>query len=319
MVAGRKKKVQRAWRKRNPDAMEDEGEGSSKFRLSPNWQNLMKLYGGVISRRRLGAHRRREVASVDNLIRPFSTLEEAKANRTVLDYWPSPVVAIDCEMVESVSHQNMLARVAVVGEQGQILLDTLVKPTERVLDYRVKVTGLSAAMLSSAPSIESVRHNVEVLLRSAGVVVGHALANDFYALNLDIKEFTVRDTAHYEPLVKHSALIKRDEAAVTAAPPPRASLKVLSNVWLNRVIQSGVHDPIEDARAALDLYLLHRPPWEWELNEVKRLTEEKVQLARNIKNVQKEPVKKMRKKHFNKPTVRGTYSKGRRGGSVRFK
>jgi hypothetical protein len=39
-------------------------------------------------------------------------------------------------------------------------------------------------------------------------------------------------------------------------PPYKCALRVLAKRYLHRVIQSGCHDPVEDARAAMDLALL---------------------------------------------------------------
>jgi RNA exonuclease 1 len=39
-------------------------------------------------------------------------------------------------------------------------------------------------------------------------------------------------------------------------PPAKSALRVLASRWLHRIIQVGAHDPVEDARAALDLALL---------------------------------------------------------------
>lgn len=54
------------------------------------------------------------------------------------------VVAIDCEMVGGglQGEDNILARVSIVDAELNILMDKYVKPTEKVLDYRTKVSGI---------------------------------------------------------------------------------------------------------------------------------------------------------------------------------
>lgn len=53
-------------------------------------------------------------------------------------------VAIDCEMVGvgEGGIASALARVSLVNYHGAVLLDTYVKPMERVTDYRTFVSGI---------------------------------------------------------------------------------------------------------------------------------------------------------------------------------
>lgn len=48
------------------------------------------------------------------------------------------VLAIDCEMVGTgpEGDKSMLARVVIINDQGNVLLDSFVKPTAKVTDYR---------------------------------------------------------------------------------------------------------------------------------------------------------------------------------------
>ena len=57
---------------------------------------------------------------------------------------PTKFVAIDCEMVGvgERGERSALARVSVVNFFGQVLLDSFVKPQERVTDYRTKWSGV---------------------------------------------------------------------------------------------------------------------------------------------------------------------------------
>lgn len=47
---------------------------------------------------------------------------------------------------------DRLARVSIVNFFGNVVLDTLVKPWSKVIDYRYDITGLTAAELKHAPS-----------------------------------------------------------------------------------------------------------------------------------------------------------------------
>jgi RNA exonuclease 4 len=60
-------------------------------------------------------------------------------------------MAIDCEMVGVGAQgvQSTLGRVSIVNWHGAVLLDTFVKPKERVVDYRTWVSGVSAEDLAN--------------------------------------------------------------------------------------------------------------------------------------------------------------------------
>jgi len=56
---------------------------------------------------------------------------------------------MDCEMVGvgDDGKESILARVSMVNQYGCCIYDTFVKPTERVTDYRTKVSGVRRADL----------------------------------------------------------------------------------------------------------------------------------------------------------------------------
>ncbi|KAI7821456.1 hypothetical protein BX661DRAFT_217597, partial [Kickxella alabastrina] len=59
-------------------------------------------------------------------------------------------LAIDCEMVGAgfKGSRSMLARVSIVNYYGHVVLDTFVKPTEAVTDYRTWVSGVRKSDLA---------------------------------------------------------------------------------------------------------------------------------------------------------------------------
>ena len=56
-------------------------------------------------------------------------------------------VAIDCEMVATVEDINALARVSVVNENCNVLLDEFVVPESRIRDYRTRYSGITPQIL----------------------------------------------------------------------------------------------------------------------------------------------------------------------------
>lgn len=191
-------------------------------------------------------------------------------------------VALDCEMVGiGDGHKSAVARVCLLDWDGGVLLDTFVRVTEPVADYRTFVSGIRREHLSSddAVDFEECRSTVRSLLEGK-ILVGHALKNDLRALDLSHPWHDVRDTAKYEPFMK----TRFDDGVLW----PR-KLKELAEEKLGQEIQQDgmEHSPIEDAKAALDLYKLVRKKWE-------KVMEYKIKRTREIR-MQKESAGSMQR------------------------
>jgi RNA exonuclease 4 len=83
------------------------------------------------------------------------------------------------------------------------------------------------------------------------IVIGHSLENDFKALFLTHPFKYTRDTAKYRPLQRSKGR-------------PHA-LRYLAKTYLDMTIQTGEHNPEEDAQAALYLYKHFAKEWEAKL------------------------------------------------------
>lgn len=81
------------------------------------------------------------------------------------------------------------------------------------------------------------------------IVVGHALKNDFNALLMSHPKRDMRDSARYRPFRR-----------LTNGQTP--GLKTLSKLLLGKTIQTGEHSSVEDARAAMQIYVMHKREWE---------------------------------------------------------
>jgi RNA exonuclease 4 len=53
------------------------------------------------------------------------------------------VLALDCEMVQTVGNSDSLARVSIVNYNGHSVYDKFVKPESRVTDFRTWVSGVT--------------------------------------------------------------------------------------------------------------------------------------------------------------------------------
>ena len=163
-------------------------------------------------------------------------------------------LALDCEMVGVGPRGALsaLARVAVVNSHGHVVYHSWARPAHAVTDYRTYVSGVREEDIRDAPSEAHVCAEVHRMIKGR-TLVGHSIDCDLDALNVkDVRalELTVRDTAQYRPLCHGTGRPKK--------------LRVLARNELGILIQQKgqEHHPVDDARAAMYLYLKHRAQWE---------------------------------------------------------
>ncbi|KAL7549802.1 hypothetical protein ACHAWF_013058 [Thalassiosira exigua] len=175
-------------------------------------------------------------------------------------------VGLDCEMVGigPYGRASRLARVSLVGYDGDVVYDVHVRVEETVTDYRTFVSGITKEDLEGPDAIgfDEARSAVEELIADK-VVVGHGLKNDFRVLALRRPWHLVRDTAKYEPFMRTVEPSEATPLYPAGSLTPK-KLKVLARDKLGMTVQEeGVpHSPVEDAVAAMELYKKHRGKWE---------------------------------------------------------
>jgi len=59
----------------------------------------------------------------------------------------SPVFAVDCEMCMTSRERSELTRISIIDESFNVVLDTLVKPRNPIVDYVTKYSGITKMML----------------------------------------------------------------------------------------------------------------------------------------------------------------------------
>ena len=176
------------------------------------------------------------------------------------------LIALDCEMVGAGvdGRKSILARVSVVNEDGNVVLDTFVSPTEYVVDYRTQVSGVRPSDLKGAPGFKEIQLKMANILKGR-TLIGHALKNDLKCLFLDHPKSKTRDTALFRPLTRPLRANERAQDSGIARGRGSRSLKELCASHLGLEIQGGEHSSVDDARAALLLYKKCEVAWEREL------------------------------------------------------
>lgn len=178
---------------------------------------------------------------------------------------PGTLVALDAEFIELLPAEFefngdgsktlvrppklCLARISVVrgdGEkEGECFIDDYIANFENVHDYKTAFSGIVAGDLTPGVSTKSLvtlqvaYRRIWLLLNLGCIFIGHWLGGDFRMINIYVPAEQVRDTGLCYYLKKE----KR-----------KLGLKFLAHRILNKEVQKGNHDSIEDSVNALELY-----------------------------------------------------------------
>ncbi|EDO17725.1 hypothetical protein Kpol_1033p30 [Vanderwaltozyma polyspora DSM 70294] len=157
---------------------------------------------------------------------------------------------IDCKGIKTIIRpkKTALARVSVLrGEEGDLygvpFIDDYIVQTDHIQDYVTKYSGINPGDLDPKNSSKALvtrtvaYRKIWLLMQLGCVFVGHGLSNDFKQININVPQEQIRDTAIYFLQGKRFL-----------------SLRYLAYAILDRNIQEGNHDSIEDAYTALILY-----------------------------------------------------------------
>ncbi|KIK70902.1 hypothetical protein GYMLUDRAFT_89902 [Collybiopsis luxurians FD-317 M1] len=145
---------------------------------------------------------------------------------------------------------SMLCRIAIVDFRGNAILDTYVAPTMKITDYRTATTGIEPAHLKNAQPFAAVQQHVASIIKGH-TLVGHCIWNDLSVLGIPHPAVDTRDVALYQPF--RNAL---------RSPNHVVGLQTLSWQLMCRRCQESEQNPLENARAALDLYRSDSKDWE---------------------------------------------------------
>lgn len=152
----------------------------------------------------------------------------------------SPMYGVDCEMCRTNRAENELARVSIVDERYNSVYETLVRPTNAIVDYLTVWSGITKEMMENVTkTLKEVQQEVRQLLPPDAILVGQSLNCDLSAMKL------------MHPYVIDTSVIFN----TTGDRNRKSKLQLLAKTFLDQDIQmdrSG-HSSIEDSIASLKL------------------------------------------------------------------
>ncbi|KAJ0140634.1 Heavy metal tolerance protein [Fusarium oxysporum f. sp. albedinis] len=168
-------------------------------------------------------------------------------------YSKRKAIVLDCEMAGTRNGASEVVSICVVDLfSGEVLMNSLVKPREQIIDWRSNIHGIRPATLSTAvvqgqalDGWEAAREKLFNHVNTDTVMVGQSIQHDLKALR--ISHATVVDTA-----------ILTSDAVFGAEMHSRRcwGLQSLCDDLLGlRIRQSKTHDALEDTMAAREVTL----------------------------------------------------------------
>ncbi|KAJ5408532.1 hypothetical protein N7509_002415 [Penicillium cosmopolitanum] len=245
----------------------------------------------------------------------FYMTKDQRAGKHALrdeDYLLSPLVSLtprrtaivlDCEMVGVAGGRSAVVSLSAIDFfTGEVLINDIVNPTEKVVDWRARYSGVSLARMRRACASgealrgwKAARQRLWEFMNPNTILIGHSLDNDLDVLG--ILHHNIVDTAIltaeavFLP-VSHTTRMSR-----------RWGLKPLVDEFLSRDIQVGKgHSALEDACATRDVlfwcmcnpHLLQVWAEQNRIREEKRVAAEKAKRAANAeKKIAAEAKKKL--------------------------
>lgn len=136
-----------------------------------------------------------------------------------------------------------LVQVIIIDDQANIVYEQWFNPKYKIIDYVTHITGLTEDILltKNRKYLELTDLQQIHQIIKGYILVGHDLANDLQVLPITHHAFI--DTLALYP---HNYGL-----------PFKTKLKNIAMEVLNRPIQWNHHNPIEDAKAAIDIVKFH--------------------------------------------------------------
>ncbi|OWT38207.1 hypothetical protein C362_04074 [Cryptococcus neoformans Bt1] len=148
-----------------------------------------------------------------------------------------------------------LAKIGIVDVYGNVLMESFVRHhPANVVNYVTRKSGIRPQDLVGAPTYEQIQPRIIELIKDK-IIIGHTLFNDLAVIGHRHQYEMMRDTALYYPL--RNLVGVRNEGVWP-------SLRKLAAAVLNEDMHAvgTAHDPVEDARMTMAIFMTVREEYE---------------------------------------------------------
>lgn len=155
----------------------------------------------------------------------------------------SPLFGLDCEMCRTSKGINELTRISIVNESCETVYETLVRPTNKIVDYLTQYSGITEEiMMKVTKTLKDVQREVRALLPPDAILVGQSLNCDLNAMRM------------MHPYVIDTSVCFN----MSGERKRKSKLQKLAMAFLKETIQEheGGHDSVEDSVSSLKLVKL---------------------------------------------------------------
>ena len=155
----------------------------------------------------------------------------------------SPLFGVDCEMCRTAKGVNELTRISIVNEDYETVYETLVRPTNKIVDYLTQYSGITEEiMMKVTKTLKDVHKEVRKLLPPDAILVGQSLNCDLNAMRM------------MHPYVIDTSVCFN----LSGVRSRKSKLQKLAMTFLKETIQhhEGGHDSVEDSVSSLKLVKL---------------------------------------------------------------
>uniref|UniRef100_A0A914HVP2 RNA exonuclease 4 n=1 Tax=Globodera rostochiensis TaxID=31243 RepID=A0A914HVP2_GLORO len=183
---------------------------------------------------------------------------------------PKKKYGLDCECVGIGldGKDSMVARVSIVDENGDTVLDICVKPTQPIVNYRTEVSDIRPKDVGMGPgkatrpilSFADAQSAVKKLI-PGNILIGHQLNKDLKYLKMDHPAELTRDSAKAKFLRERHGYGKNT---------PSLQKIYYNEFGVNMYKPGQEHDSVRDAKCSIQIYLKNIDEWEKEIRNEKR-------------------------------------------------